>query len=343
MSFLRGDRHAPGVAEPVIRREVYITPQDLTGFIVSLGGVKFWAVAIFPMYVGWVLAQPDTARRLFLDDLGIVLGLVVIGPLLGTFTLLLNTYYDMGTTDRANPRKQYVRVIEDLIDRETVLYAAWGFAAIGLLLAAFVSANLVPYGGTLYARSPFFVLILLATVLSIAYSHPSMRLKGVAGMDLLVNVLGFGVICPLAGWSLLRPLDEFPVWWLLSAALFVGASYAPTTASDHASDRAYGIRTLAVALGMAGAMRVGFVLLVAATALLFYGGAAHAFPFTGTAANSLSVLWPFLVGQVALYAVFLRRPTQGKTWALILLLTVLQGLTTLLFLYFFTGGQAYPR
>jgi chlorophyll synthase len=330
------------VADEVIRKQVYITPQDLTGFIVSLGGIKFWAVAIFPMYVGWVLAQPAAERRLFVDDLGIVLGLLVIGPLLGTFTLLLNTYYDMETTDRANPRKQYVRVIEDLIDRETVLYTAWGFAALGLLMAAFISANLVPYGSGL-GRYAFFVLMVLATVLSIAYSHPAMRLKGVAGMDLLVNVLGFGVICPLAGWSLLQPIDAFPRWWLLSAALFVGASYAPTTASDHDSDREYGIRTLAVALGMAGAIRFGFILLVAGVALLFYGGSVHAFPFTGLAAGALSVLWPFLLGQVVLYAAFLRRPTQGKTWALILLLTVLQGLSTLLFLYFFTGGRAYPR
>lgn len=336
------ERIPPSVADAVIRKEVYITPQDLTGFIVSLGGVKFWAVAIFPMYVGWVLAQPAAARRLFVDDLGIVLGLVAIGPLLGTFTLLINTYYDMGSTDRTNPRKQYVQVIEDLIDRETVRYTAWGFAAIGLLLAAFISANLIPYRGGL-APWAFFLLIALATLLSIAYSHPAMRLKGVAGMDLVVNVLGFGVICPLAGWSLLQPVDAFPRWWLLSAALFVGASYAPTTASDYASDRAYGIRTLAVALGMTGAMRVGFALLVAAVALLFLGGSAHEFPFTGDAANALSVFWPFLIGQVALYAIFLRKPTQGKTWALILMLTLLQGLSTLLFLYFFTGGQAYPR
>ena len=332
----------PPVAEPVIRKEVYITPQDLTGFIVSLGGVKFWAVAIFPMYVGWVLAQPETARRLFVDDLGIVLGLVVIGPLLGTFTLLLNTYYDMETTDRVNPRKQYVRVIEDLIDRETVRYTAWGFAAIGLLLSAFISANLVrdrsgPLGG--YG---FLLLMVLTTVLSVVYSHPAVRLKGVAGADLVVNVLGFGVICPLAGWSLLQPVDAFPLWWLLSAALFVGASYAPTTASDVESDRAFGIRTLAVALGTNRTMLLGFAQLVAAVAILLLGGAAHWFPFSGDAANAVAAIWPFLVAQIALYAIFLRRPTQGKIWALILLLTVLQGLAVLLFLYLFTGNRAYP-
>src|SRR3990172_9202317 len=75
-------RHAATVTGPVIRKEVYITSKDLTSFIVSLGGVKFWAVAIFPMYVGWVLAQPAGGRHLFIDDLRIVLSFVVIGPLL---------------------------------------------------------------------------------------------------------------------------------------------------------------------------------------------------------------------------------------------------------------------
>ena len=331
-----------------VHKQVYITPQDLTGFIVSLGGIKFWAVAIFPMYVGWVLAQePVTARHLFIDQLGIVLGLVLIGPLLGTFTLLINTYYDMETTDRVNPRKQYVTVLEDLVDRDTVRYAAWGFAGLGLLLAAFVSTNLVRYDVPVVGLSAalggrtFFLLIALAAALSFAYSHPSIRLKGVPGLDLAVNIVGFGVICPLAGWALLAPVETFPPWYLLSTALFVGAAYAPTTASDFEADKAYGIRTMAVALGRVVAMRVGFVQLVAAVALLFVGASQGWFPFTPPAHRALDALWPFLAAQVAFYAVFLRKPTQSKTWALILLETILQGLTTLLFLYFFVGGQSY--
>jgi len=321
------------VAGSVVRKEVYITSKDLTSFIVSLGGVKFWAVAIFPMYVGWVLAQPAGGRHLFIDDLGIVLAFVVIGPLLGTFTLLLNTYYDMGTTDRVNPRKQYVAAIEDVIDRETVLYATWGFGALGLLLAAFVAANLV--------RDPaFFVLMALSAALSVAYSHPAIRWKGVAGLDLLANVLGFGVICPLAGWTLLRPIGEFPAWYLVSVALFVGAAYAPTTASDYASDKAYGIRTLAVALGPERTMVLGLAQLAAAVALLAVGGIAAWFPFS-EAPGSLTSLWPFLAAQIVLYGAFMRRPTQGKIWALLLLLSILQALATLLFLYLFVGGIAY--
>lgn len=319
----------------------------MLSFVVSLGGIKFWAVAIFPMYVGWVLAQPASARHLFIDDLRVVLGFVVIGPLLGSFTLLINTYYDMRDTDQVNPRKQYVRAIEDIIDRDTVRYAAWGFLGLGLLLAGFVAVNLIAYPGSLAGitavlnRHVFLLLMGVTAALSLLYSHPRVRWKGVAGLDLLTNILGFGILCPLAGWALLRPIEEFPLWYLLSIALFVGAAYAPTTASDIESDRAFGIHTMAVRLGASKAMLVGFLHLVAAVSLLLLGGSQGWFPFVDSARNSLNALWPFLIGQVVLYATFLRRPTQGKIWALVVLLAILQGLTVLLFLYTFAGGQAY--
>ncbi|MDX1534036.1 MAG: UbiA family prenyltransferase [Thermoplasmata archaeon] len=338
------------MAEVRVRKEVHITPQDLTGFIVSLGGVKFWVVAIFPMYVGWVLAQNPfgvDSRHLFVDQLGIVLGFLVIGPLLGTFTLLINVYYDMLDTDRVNPRKQYVRVVEDVMDRETVLYAAWGFALIGLLLAFYVSENLVSYPGpqgpitAVFGPYTFFALMVLAVVLSVLYSHPAVRWKGVPGMDIVVNVVGFGIIAPLAGWALLRPIDGFPLWYLASTALFVGSVYVPTTASDYESDRQYGIRTTAVALGVQGALVIGFAFLIGAIALLAYGNALGLFPFDGPATNALATLWPFLAAQILLYLAFLRRPTQAKIWALLLLLSILQALATFLFLFQFTAGQTY--
>src|SRR5216117_4231347 len=140
-------------------KSIHLSPSDLSELIVSLGGVKFWIVAVAPLYIGWVLAQPESARHLFIDDLRVVLGILVVGPLLGTFTLLLNVYYDMGTTDRVNPRKKYVQVVEELIgeglmERDTLLLAAFGFAAMGLVLAAYVSGSLVGYNPA-EARGPF--------------------------------------------------------------------------------------------------------------------------------------------------------------------------------------------
>jgi len=115
--IILGSRYQSVAAESGIRitKELRVSPSDLTELIVSLGGVKFWIVAIAPLYIGWVLAQPPGGRHLFIDDLRVVLGIIAIGPLLGTFTLLLNVYSDMETTDRVNPRKKYVQVVEELI------------------------------------------------------------------------------------------------------------------------------------------------------------------------------------------------------------------------------------
>src|SRR5439155_419743 len=127
----------------------------------------------------------NTSRTLVLLGGLAVLAIIVIWPLLGTFTLLLNVYSDMETTDRVNPRKKYVQVVEELIgqglmERETLLLAAFGFAATALVLAAYISRTLVQYhpgdmGGPLtgvFGTSGFLILTLLIILLSVAYSLP---------------------------------------------------------------------------------------------------------------------------------------------------------------------------
>lgn len=338
-----------------ITKELRVSPSDLTELIVSLGGIKFWIVAVAPLYIGWVLAQPAAARHLFIDDLRVVLGIIVVGPFLGTFTLLLNVYYDMRTTDRVNPRKKYVQVVEELIgeglmEPETLLMASLGFATTGVVLAAYVSGTLVSYvpgdaGGPFTAAIGgygFLLLTVLMIVLSVAYSFPGIHWKGVAGMDLLTNMVGFGVLCPLCGWSLLRPMETAPWWFIATIALFLGALYAPTTASDFAADRTFGIRTMAVRLGVARTLVVGFVFQVLSVVVLALGWSQRWFPFDGPAYPGMSQLWPFLLLQVVFYAVFLRRATVGRIWALLLFLSILQGLGVLLMLWRFVDGHAWP-
>ena len=335
-------------------KELHLSPSDLSELIVSIGGVKFWIVSVAPLYIGWVLAQPAGLRHLFVDDLRVVLGMIVVGPLLGTFTLLLNVYHDMGTTDRVNPRKKYVQVVEELIgeglmERDTLLLAAFGFAAMGLVLAAYVSGSLVRYspgggGGpftSLVGTQGFLVLTILIIALSFAYSVPGIHWKGVAGMDLLTNMVGFGVLCPLSGWVLLRPIESAPWWFIGTIALFLGALYAPTTASDYAADRAFGIRTMAVRLGVNRTLFIGFVLQVLSVAFLLSGWALRSFPFDGPAYDAMGDLWPFLALQVLFYAVFTRRATVGRIWALLLLLSILQALGVILMLWRFVGEHAW--
>ena len=333
-----------------ITKELRVSPSDLSELIVSLGGVKFWIVAMVPLYIGWVLAQPVTSRHLFIDSAALVLALLVIGPFLSTFTLLFNTYYDMGTTDRLNPRKKYVQIVEELIEPDTLLWASIGFAALGLLLAAYTSANFIQYptpppGPLTAALGPYEFTLVMALVglLSVAYSHPSIRWKGVAGMDLVTNMLGFGILCPLGGWALLQPLELAPWWYIGTITLFLGAVYAPTTASDYAADKATGIRTLAVRLGVRRTLILGFVLQVASVASLVVGWSQRWFPFdTPSAADAMGQLWPFVALQIVFYAVFIRKPSVGKIWALLLLLSIAEGVGVLLMLWGFVQGRTLP-
>src|SRR5437667_420824 len=225
-------------------KSIHLSPSDLSELIVSLGGVKFWIVSVAPLYIGWVLAHAPAQRHLFVDDLRVVLGIIVVGPLLGTFTLLLNVYHDMGTTDRVNPRKKYVQVVEELLgeglmDRDTLLLAALGFAAMGDVLAAYVSG----------------------AIAGDAMTEPS------------------------------SPLTAF-VW--------------------------------------------NYGLLLVTTLMILLS-----IPFDGPAYSAMAQLWPFLALQVVFYAIFIRRPMVGRIWALLLLLSILQGLGVILMLWRFVGERTW--
>jgi len=52
-------------------------------------------------------------------------------------------------------------------------------------------------------------------------------------------------------------------------------------------------------------------------------------------------LWPFLALQILFYAFFIRRPTVGKIWALLLLLSITEGLGVILMLWGFAGGRGF--
>ena len=335
-----------------ITKELRVSPSDLSELVLSLGGVKFWIVSMVPLYIGWVLAQPAATRHLYIDDAGLVLALLVIGPFLGTFTFLLNTYYDMGTTDRLNPRKKYVQVVEELIDPTTLLWSAVGFAGLGILLSWYVSSNFVSFTAfgtsgpitSLLGRYEFVLVMGLVVLLGFAYSHPAIRWKGVPGMDLVTNMVGFGILCPLGGWVLLQPLELAPWWYFATITLFLGAVYAPTTASDYEADKAAGIRTLAVRLGIRRTLLLGFGLQILSVVSLGVGWAERWFPFSVPSAyDAMGQLWPFVGLQVLFYAVFIRSPTVGKIWALLLLLSITEGIGVLLMLWGFVQGHALPQ
>lgn len=143
-------------------------------------------------------------------------------------------------------------------------------AAFALLLMA---AGLVPA----LLVSPRFAAVAAACVLlSVAYSHPATRWKGVPGLDLAVNAVGYGAGTTLAGLLAGRAAAGLPdAWpqgggWLLSGgfALLFGSFYPMTQLYQIAPDRARGDRTLATALGATRALDLALLLAAGAAALL---------------------------------------------------------------------------
>lgn len=130
--------------------------------------------------------------------------------------------------------------------------------------------------GTLAAGPAFGALTAGCVLLSVAYSHPRPRLKGRPGLDLLVNMLGYGAGTTAAG--LLAGQAALPAGAPppgVAAALLVAAfglqfgSFYPLTQLYQAdADRDRGDRTLATRLGARRALDLSLGLGLGALALL---------------------------------------------------------------------------
>jgi 4-hydroxybenzoate polyprenyltransferase len=93
-------------------------------------------------------------------------------------------------------------------------------------------------------------------LLAILYSHPKTAYKGHPLLGPVVNVVGYGILSPLAGWSLAgasmspRTAITFALWsvWLLGA-------YFSAQAFQEDDDRRRGYHTLVVTHGPAATLR----------------------------------------------------------------------------------------
>jgi chlorophyll synthase len=228
-------------------------------------------VSLLPMYVGWVLATRTIMpafdqwagfwdRAAFhgqtLEDFlatayvtmhlawPLVLAAVAMGPLIWAATLLINDVYDLAG-DRQNPRKSRSPLVQGLVSAGFARRAAYALAVLTLLAAW-------PVGPA------FFALVAGNLALAWAYSVPPVRLKTRPGADVLVNAVGVGLLSAVAGWSIARPVADFPFVFMAQGLLVATAVYVPTTLVDHEADRAAGYLTLATQLGAKAAYRIGW-------------------------------------------------------------------------------------
>jgi 4-hydroxybenzoate polyprenyltransferase len=238
-------------------REVRLFPVEYVKAVLRHMGPEFpfyiswvWATGeIFPSY-RWLEMNPTQAGS-YLDHTvkwaarswEFILGAIVIGPLLGGGTVLYDDYFDR-IIDRDNPRKNTLPFQKSPARPGTIIAAGIALFAISLTLASMIS----------------WVFLAIA----ILYSTPPIRLKGRGGLDLVTNMIGFGILCSLAGYSLGASLSTYPWLWLIPMVLGTGALYVPTTVADIYSDGMNGVKTIAVKLGIPKAMKVAILLLILA-------------------------------------------------------------------------------
>lgn len=252
----------------------------------------YWPVSWGPAVLGYVMASgswtPPVGAGLRHAAAGLVLG-----PLVWGAVLAMNDRYDLAT-DLANPRKATAPLVTGRLTLADLARIQTWFAAAALVVAVFVGPKLVlGTAGVL--------------ILSWAYSAPPVRLKGRAGADVASNAIVVGLLAPLCGWSLHRPLLDYPPALAVTGTLIAVALYVPTTVIDRDADRRAGDRTFAVRFGPRISYLTGLAAWVVSTSLWLVGCARGLVP-----AEQLPWHAICCVTMLALYAALMRRPSVAR-------------------------------
>jgi chlorophyll synthase len=283
--------------------------------VLMVTSAQFWIVAVAPFYIGWFLSTRD-----IWPDGRCVLGLVIVGPLIAGSTLAYNAYTDT-RVDIFNPRKAHLAYVQGWLSPAIVLNLARGMALLGLALSLLLGLE-------------FMLLIATSVVLSLLYSSPRTKLKSVAGGDLLVNMVGIGIIMPLAGWAATgETIVKFP-WLYLSTIFFaLGSLYSLSLVPDRESDRRAGYKTLAVTMGAKWTVWLGFVLLLGSILINVASG------LTDYVLNPEIIMrvWPVFVVQIGLYLYYARDPTYPGILATIGSICIAHGVGVGFMLYAMSG------
>jgi 4-hydroxybenzoate polyprenyltransferase len=108
--------------------------------------------------------------------------------------------------------------------------------------------------------------------MSLLYSVPPVRLKAVAGLDWVINMLGFGLFTPYAGHAATgRPLAPAHALVLLAFVPLFASLYPLTQLYQFHEDQRRGDRTLALILGMRRSLLVAVASAAVAFVLMGWG------------------------------------------------------------------------
>lgn len=248
-----------------------------------------WPVIAGHTALGWLLA-----RGMAGVDGPVVLGLALWVIALNGGTLAINSAFDQDEGDIA-----YLKSPPP---------APRGLAPFALVLLC---------GGALltwWMPPTFRWLYGLSFLMSVAYSVPPFRFKAVAGMDWLINMVGFGSLTPWAGWAITgAPLDlehGLVIWGF--CPLFA-ALYPLTQIYQIDADRERGDRTLVIELGVERSLLLALVF--TGIAFLCFGVAAWVGGWWGGAGGSPLRMGLLLLAALAWLVVLLPWYRGAERWS----------------------------
>ena len=208
-----------------------VPPRGIVPYISHLRPAE-WPVMAAHIAVGWFLAA-----GLHLPTGPAWLGIAAWVVFLNGGTLALNSAFDKDEGD--------IAFLHDppWPPRHLAIFA-------GVMMV-------VGYGFTLGLSTTYRTLYLVCTIMSILYSMPPFRLKSVAGVDWIINMLGFGTLTPYAGWAITRqPLQGSLAVVLWSYTPLFAALYPLTQLYQMDEDRAKGDKTFALRLGVRNSLSI---------------------------------------------------------------------------------------
>ena len=119
-------------------------------------------------------------------------------------------------------------------------------------------------------------------LMSVLYSVPPIRLKAVAGLDWVINMVGFGTLTPYAGYVITGAAPSLPHRLVLLSFMPLFASLYPLTQLyQFEEDRQRGDRTLALILGMRRSLQLAVAAALVAFGLLVWAGLRSGWAFAG--------------------------------------------------------------
>ena len=216
-------------------------------YIIPLLRLRFVPLTLILFFFGVVMATGQL-NPLAWPELWGRCGLAALSLVFWAGTVyLLNDAVDV-EDDRTNPRRQQSPLVKGLIQPREVFLWSLLLQTAALIFAFFVSLD-------------FFLNLCLLGLLGGIYSLPPIRCKARPGWDVLIQAVPCGFLIPLSGWSVVRSLAGSPWWLYVHLVLGWLALMLLVLLYDLPTDRARGIRTTAVCLGVRGTLRA-FVILM---------------------------------------------------------------------------------